>query len=129
MPTFNPLMQCPVIRNFECIQDECAFWDAVGLQCIYYAGARIRQDYNEATGTIAVVGETLIDLGAVFRNITVAVSGPATLRFSLITNPVITLSATFGRVGVPNMWRNINARYIWLNPSAPPITYLVEGDG
>lgn len=126
---FDPLLSCPVIRNFECIQTECSFWDTVLSACIYYNMGKMRQDYNEKTGTLAAVGNTLIDMGAIYKNITVVVSGPVTLRFSIITNPVITISTTFGRVGVPNIWKDINAQYIWLNASAPPVTYLVAGDG
>lgn len=126
---FDPTKNCPVIRNFECIQEDCGFWDAINLECIYYQMVKIKQDYNEATGTIVSAGDTLIDLGMVFKNITIVVSGAATIHFTSLSNPVVTISTTFGRVGVPNIWKEINARYIWITPVSVPITYLVAGDG
>lgn len=127
--SFDPTKNCPVIRNFECIQTDCSFWNAVLGECDYYSANRARQDYNEDTGTITLAEFYPIDLGAVYKNITIVVSGNAYLRFTSLSNPVITLTTTFGRVGVPIMWKGINARYVYIYPLTPPIDYLVAGDG
>jgi len=126
---FDPTKSCPVIRNFECIQEDCAFWDTINAECIYYSMVKVKQDYNEMTGTLVSSGNFLVDLGMVFKNVTIVVSSPATVHFTAVTGPVITLSSTFGRVGVPNIWKGINARYVWINATTPPLTYLVAGDG
>lgn len=127
--TFNPTKNCPVIRNFECIQTDCSFWDAALGECIYYSANKAKQDYNEDSGTMTLSEYYTIDLGAVYKNITIVVSGTAYVRFSSWSNPVVTLSPTFGRVGVPIMWKGINARYVYIMPLSPPVDYLVAGDG
>jgi hypothetical protein len=127
MAAFDPTLSCPIIRNFQCAQTDCSFWDTARSECIFFSGLAKKNGYNELTGTVSTV-ETTLDLGQVFTDIMVYVTGAATLKFHATANASIALSATYGRVGVPIIFKGINARYVLLTSSSGTISYAVEGN-
>lgn len=129
MPTFDPTKQCPVIRNFECVQDECAFWNADKVQCLYFDGLVGKQEYNEIAGLISgAVVDDAEDLGAIYRDLTILVDAACSIKFHDVSHPIIVLDALSNRVGTPVFFRNINARYIFVTTTGDT-NITIDGNG
>ena len=112
---FGPTLQCPVIRNFECIQEECAFWNADKSQCLYFDGLVGKEAYTEVIQLVSGVQTNLeIDLGSRFRDLTIVVDLACIIRFHDATHSTVSLSAALGRVNNALIFRGINAQKIYI---------------
>jgi hypothetical protein len=129
MPTFDPTASCPIIKNFECSQEDCGFWNADRAECIFWDLMAGKTDYDEF---IATVGpneiDGVLDLGKIYKDITIWVDGECTVRFGSVIASEVTFSATYGRVGTPVYFKGINARYLYFT-SVPLVNILVTGNG
>ena len=126
---FDPTLQCPVIRNFECVQEECAFWNADKEECLYFDGLVGKEGYNEASQLIVgVTTDTEIDLGVRYRDITIIVDQACTVKFQDDTHASIDLSVATGRVGTPVVFRGINAQKVYVTTTVDT-TVTIFGNG
>jgi len=129
MPTFDPTLSCPIIKNFECSQEDCGFWSVDRAECIFWDMMAGKNEYDEFISSVgpAETDKTL-DLGKIYKDITIWVDGDCSVKFGANTNPAITLSSTYGRVGTPVYFRGFNARYLYFT-STPLVNFIVTGNG
>jgi hypothetical protein len=129
MPTFDPTAACPIIKNFECSQEDCGFWNAERGECIFWDMMAGKTDYTEVVSTVGP-GETdgVLDLGKIYKDITIWVDGDCSVKFGASTNDPVELSSTYGRVGTPVYFRGINARYLYFT-STLLVNILVTANG
>lgn len=112
---FDPTLQCPLIRNFECVQEECVYWNADKAQCILFDGLAGKEAYIEVSQLVSGVQTNLqIDLGARFRDLTIVVDLACVIRFHDATHPAVSLTATLGRVNNALIFRGINAQSVFI---------------
>lgn len=129
MPTFDPTAACPIIKNFECSQEDCGFWNADRAECIFWDMMAGKTDYDEFIASVGPAEtDGLLDLGKIYKDITIWVDGDCTVKFGAATNNPVSLISTYGRVGTPVYFRGFNARYLYLS-STPLINILVTGSG
>lgn len=125
---FDSTKSCPIMKGLTCAEDECVFWDATLLRCTYVAQAPT-QDYNELTGgQSAPAGQVALDLGRIYKDVTIFVDWDARIRFTNGTNPAIDLTVANGRVGVAVLFENINAQYVYLTVLDLPLNYIITGN-
>jgi hypothetical protein len=112
---FDPTLQCPVIRNFECVQEECSFWNADKAECLYFDGLVGKEGYNEVSQLIVgITTNTEIDLGLRYRDITIFVDQACSVRFQDTAHPSISLSVATGRINTAVVFKGINARKVYV---------------
>jgi hypothetical protein len=129
MSTFDSTKACPIIRNFQCAEADCGFWNADKAECIFWDEMAGKQDYNEVAGTITGAKTNQeIDLGAVYRDITIWIDQAVTVRLHSVTGNVLTFNTTYGRVGTPVYVRRANARYLYITTTVTT-NYLIDGNG
>lgn len=129
MPTFDPTAACPIIKNFECSQEDCGFWNADTGECIFWDMMAGKNDYDEALGSVAAAQtDALIDLGKIYKDITIWVDQDCTIKLGSAAGNAITLSSTYGRVGTPVYLRGFNARYIYMTTTLLT-NYVINGNG
>lgn len=126
--TFDPSKSCPIMKGIWCAETECVFWNAELSRC----GAvplPPTSDYNERTGNLApATGEYIVNLGAVFKDITIYVDWDTRLKFGATGNPAIDLTVANGRVGVPVMFEGINAQYVLITALDMTMNYIITGN-
>ena len=129
MPTFDPTASCPIIKNFECSQEDCGFWNSEKAECIFWDMMAGKKDYNEFPITVGPNEvDGVLDLGKIYKDITIWVDGDCIVKFGAATEPEILLNSTYGRVGTPVYFNGFNARYLYFT-STPLINILVTGSG
>lgn len=112
---FDPAKACPIIKNFECSQEDCGFWDADRAECIFWDTMAGFSKY--AADELTVPGSETnydIDLGDVYKDITIWVDQDCVVRLNGVSEDAIELSATYGRVGTPVYFRGFNARHVYI---------------
>ncbi|MDD3493343.1 MAG: hypothetical protein PHZ19_07620 [Candidatus Thermoplasmatota archaeon] len=88
-----------------------------------------KKDYNELSGTqLGAQTDKEYDLGQEFKDVTVFVDKPVTVKFHTTEDNVITLSSEGGRVGTPVFFRGIKARYVFLTTTVDTY-YIITGNG
>ena len=129
MPTFDPTKACPIIKNFECSQEDCGFWSVERAECIFWDFMAGKNDYNEVIDTVGPAEtDMLVDLGKIYKDITIWVDGDCSVKLGDVSNAPVTLSSTYGRVGTPVYCRGFNARYLYFT-STLLVNILVTGNG
>lgn len=128
MMVFDPTLSCPIMKGITCAETDCVFWDTVLLRCSQ-VNQLTTQNYNELTGGLAMIaGEITLDLGQIYRDVTVYVDWDTRVKFTNIANPVVDLTTANGRVGIPVLFQGINAQYVYLTALDLPLNYIVTGN-
>jgi hypothetical protein len=128
MMAFDPTLSCPIMKGITCAETECVFWDNVLLRCSQVNQA-VTQNYNEITGALdPITGEITLDLGQIYRDVTVYVDWDTRVKFTNIANAPVDLTTANGRVGIPVLFQGINAQYVYLTGLDLPLNYIVTGN-
>jgi hypothetical protein len=125
---FDPAKGCPLIRNFNCAKADCNFYDAERVECIIWDGLAGHNNYVEVVTATADPADEIIDLGGVFKDITLFVDAACTIKFHSATDSSLDFSVALGRVGTPVVFRGINARYVLIS-GAGAINITATGNG
>lgn len=125
--TFDPSKSCPIMKGIWCAETACVFWNSVLSRC--NAITPPTSSYNEKTGSLApATGEYTVDLGTVYKDVTIYVDWDARIKFGATGNPAIDLTVANGRVGVPVMFDGINARYVLITALDMTLNYIITGN-
>jgi hypothetical protein len=126
--TFDPSRSCPIMKGITCAEDECVFWEPALQQCSL-KNKTPTQLYNEISGYQPVTaGEVMLDLLRVYKDVTIYVDWDAMVRFTNSTNPAVNLTVANGRVGIPILFTEINARYVYITGLDLPFNYIITGN-
>jgi len=129
--TFDPTKSCPIIKGMECVQTDCGFWNPNKSECVYWDGLAGKNGYNEITGTCpddAAYHD--LDLGVNYKDITIFVTGDATIYFDDNSGDLVNLSAATSRVNTPLVFKGINAQHIWMEcAGGVAVDYCIFGNG
>ncbi len=127
--TFDPTQGCPIVKNFNCVQEDRAFWDANLAECIFWDEMAGHNAYNEVIQAIGGgLTDVLVDLGKVYKDVTVFVDDVCSLKFHDVAHAPVAMSIALARVGIPVYFKGINARYV-LVTTVNPINVTVNGNG
>lgn len=124
--SFDSDKACPLTKNAWCSEDDCPFYNTDLSQCSLW---RREEDYNELAG--AIVGaqnDQELDLGQVFKDITIWVDKACIFQLKAIGNPNINMTVASGRVGTPMVLTDIWAQKLYIT-TTETTNYIITGNG
>jgi hypothetical protein len=126
---FDPTQGCPVIKNFNCVQEDCSFWNAKRVECIFWDEMAGHDKYTEvAQLLVGVLTDEIVNLGAVYKDLSIFVDQVCNIRFHDATHPSISMSTALARVGIPVYFKGINAQYVLVTTTVNT-NITVDGNG
>lgn len=124
--TFDPAKACPVTKNAWCAEADCPLYSTELSQCSLW---RRQAPYYEIAGaTAGAVSDQELDLGQVFKDVTIWVDKPCIIQLGQLGNPNINMTATGGRVGVPLVLTEIWIQKVYIT-TTETTNYIVTGNG
>lgn len=126
---FDPTQGCPIIKNFNCVQEDCSFWNAKRGECIFWDEMAGHDAYTEVSQLVGgSLTDVVVDLGAVYKDCSIFVDQVCTIRFHDVGHPSIAMSIALARVGIPVYFKGINARYVLVTTTVNT-NITVDGNG
>lgn len=123
---FDPSKACPVTKNAWCSEDDCPLYNSELAQCSLW---RREEPYYELAGTITgAQNDQPLDLGQVFKDITIWVDKACILQLGAVGNPNINITVASGRVGTPVSFTEIWVQIVYIT-TTETTEYIVTGNG
>jgi hypothetical protein len=123
---FDPSKSCPVTKNAWCSEDDCPFYNTELSQCSLW---RRTAPYYELAGAISgAQNDQELDLGQIFKDVTVWVDKACTLQLGAVGQANINMTVASGRVGTPLVITDIWIQKVYIT-TTETTNYIVTGNG
>ena len=125
--TFDPTKSCPVTKNFSCSEDDCPLYNTELTECSLWrrAGIVLRAGGSASVGA---ANDQELDLGQVFKDVTIWVDKACILQLGAVGNPNINMTVASGRVGTPLVLTDIWIQKVYIT-TTETTNYIITGNG
>lgn len=123
---FDPTKSCPVTKNAWCSESDCPLYNTELAQCSLWRRA---QPYYELAGAInGAQNDQELDLGQIFKDVTIWVDKACIIQLGAIGNANINMTVVSGRVGTPVVFTDILVQKVYIT-TTETTNYIVTGNG